>query len=76
MEKLNLMYCQFNCQIGKFMSSNLDFFSAKSGIRTRGLTSAANSEVCFTLIYLPLSALKLPQTIEYVCDSHVGGVKQ
>ena len=53
MEKLNLMYCQFNCQIGKFMSSNLDFFSAKSGIRTRGLTSAANSEVCFTLIYLP-----------------------
>ena len=47
------MYCQFNCQIGKFMNSNLDFFSAKSGIRTRGLTSAANSEVCFTLIYLP-----------------------
>lgn len=32
-------------KIGKFMSSNLDFFSAKSGIRTRGLTSAANSEL-------------------------------
>lgn len=32
-------------KIGKFMSSNLDFFSAKSGIRTRGLTSAADSEL-------------------------------
>ena len=37
----------FNYQIGKFMNSNLDFFSTKSGIRTRGLTTAATSEVTF-----------------------------
>jgi len=32
-------------KIGKFMNSNLDFFSTKSGIRTRGLTTAATSEL-------------------------------
>ena len=40
-------HCLFNYQIGKFMSRNLDFFSAKSGIRTRGLTTAADSEVLY-----------------------------
>lgn len=27
------------------MSGNLDFFSTKSGVKTRGMTSAADSEV-------------------------------
>lgn len=32
-------------KIGKFMSNNLDFFSTKSSIRTRGLTTSANNEM-------------------------------
>ncbi|KAJ7354820.1 hypothetical protein OS493_029826 [Desmophyllum pertusum] len=32
-------------KIGRFMNSNLEFISAKSGIRTRGMTTAANSEL-------------------------------
>ncbi|CAH3134228.1 unnamed protein product [Pocillopora meandrina] len=34
-----------SAKIGKFMSGNLDFFSTKSGIKTRGMTSAADSEL-------------------------------
>ena len=41
-------------QIGKFMSSNLDFFSAKSGVRTRGMTTAADGEVNFISLTLTL----------------------
>lgn len=34
-----------SAKIGKFMSGNLDFFSTKSGVKTRGMTSAADSEL-------------------------------
>lgn len=34
-----------SAKIGKFMSGNLDFLSTKSGVRTRGMTSAADSEL-------------------------------
>lgn len=31
------------------MNSNVDFFSTKSGVRTRGMTTAADGEVRFAL---------------------------
>ena len=39
-------------QIGRFMNTNLDFISTKSGVRTRGMTTAVDSQVNFSLGFL------------------------
>jgi len=40
-------YFFFFNQIARFMNSNLDFISTKTGVRTRGMTTAVDSEVKF-----------------------------
>lgn len=41
----------FTHQIAKFMNNNLEFFSAKSGIKNRGLTTTTGSEVCLVSLH-------------------------
>ena len=53
------------------MSSNLNFFSTKSGNRTRGLTTAADSEVCFKFVLTFLSPLNPNSEQDLISHYHI-----